>query len=126
MTRQGTLKVLLALIGLLFVAGIYPLVTSMFERKQSDYPDQMLLAIYVVLGVFLLLAVRNPAAHRSLILFAGWGDLAHIAVMAIQSIQLGNGRGELLVWAGVAIVFASLILLAPAKLLDEPKMAIGV
>ena len=51
MNRERALQVLLALVGLFFVAGIYPLVTSMLHPKQSDYPDQMMLAIYVTLGV---------------------------------------------------------------------------
>jgi succinate-acetate transporter protein len=67
----------------------------MMHPKQSDYPDQMMLAIYVTLGVFLLLAIRNPAANRSLIAFTGWSSLAHAAVMAVQSLQLGNERTEL-------------------------------
>ena len=52
-------------------------VTSMLHPKQSDFPDQMMLSIYVTLGIFLLLAVRNPSAHRSLIAFTGWSSLAH-------------------------------------------------
>lgn len=114
----------MALLGLLFVAGIYPLATSLWQRHPSDDSDDMLLAVYFALGIFLLLAVRNPAAHRSLILFAGWANLAHIAVMVTQSVQAGNGRGELLAWAGVSLVFAALILLAPAKQQGErPKFA---
>ncbi len=45
----------------------------------------MMLAVYFVLGIFLLLAVRGPAAHRSLISFAGWGTLAHDDVMGEQT-----------------------------------------
>ena len=63
------MKILLSLVGLFFVAAIYPLITSMMHPKQSDYPDQMILAIYVTLGIFLLLAIRNPAANRTLIAF---------------------------------------------------------
>jgi hypothetical protein len=48
--RERALKILLALVGLFFVAGIYPLITSVMHPKQSDYPDQMMLAIYVTLG----------------------------------------------------------------------------
>jgi hypothetical protein len=36
----------------------------------------MLMSIYVTLGIFLLLAVRDPAANRSLIAFGGWANLA--------------------------------------------------
>ena len=62
MRRVRVLQVLLVLIGSFFVAGIYPLLTSLPQHPQSDYGDHMMLAVYFVLGVFLLLAVRRPAA----------------------------------------------------------------
>ena len=46
----------------------------------------MIIAIYVTLGVFLLVASRNPSQHLSLISFAIWSSIVHGAVMAIQSI----------------------------------------
>jgi hypothetical protein len=109
------LKILLALVGLFFVAGIYPLITSVMHPKQSDYPDQMMLAIYATLGVFLLLAVRNPAANRSLIAFTAWSSLAHAAVMAVQSLQLGNERTELPPLGVVGILCLILIALTPKR-----------
>src|ERR1035438_3627162 len=96
MSKRLVLQILLVLGGLFFVAGIYPLLTSIPQYQQSDYGDQMMLAVYFVLGVFLLLAVRRPAAHRSLIAFTGWGTLAHDAVMAVQASQLKQLRSELL------------------------------
>jgi ABC-type Fe3+-siderophore transport system permease subunit len=113
--RERALKILLALVGVFFVAGIYPLITSMMHPKQSDYPDQMILAIYVTLGVFLLLAIRNPAANRSLIAFTGWSSLAHAAVMAVQSLQLGNERTELPPLGVVGVICLILIVLTPTK-----------
>jgi hypothetical protein len=113
--RERALKILLALVGLFFVAGIYPLITSMMHPKQSDFPDQMILAIYVTLGVFLLLAVRNPSANRSLIAFTGWSSLAHAAVMAVQSIQIGSERTELPALGVVGVICVVLIALIPAK-----------
>lgn len=115
MNRERALKILLALVGVFFVAGIYPLITSMMHPKQSDYPDQMILAIYVTLGVFLLLAIRNPAANRSLIAFTGWSSLAHAAVMAVQSLQLGNERTELPPLGVVGVICLILIVLTPTK-----------
>jgi hypothetical protein len=113
MNRERALKILVALVGLFFVAGIYPLITSMMHPKQSDFPDQMILAIYVTLGVFLLLAVRNPAANRSLIAFTAWSSLAHAAVMAVQSIQIGSKRTELPPLGVVGIICLILIVLTP-------------
>ena len=85
MFQLRLLQVLLVLIGLVFMAGIYPLLTSVPQHQQSDYGDQMMLAVYFVLGVFLLLAVKTPAKNRSLIAFTGWGTLAHDAIMAVQA-----------------------------------------
>ena len=115
MNRESALKILLGLVGLFFVAGLYPLVTSMMHPKQSDYPDQMMLAIYITLGVFLLLAIRNPAANRTLIAFTAWSSVAHASVMAVQSIQLGNERTELPPLGVVGIISLILIALAPTR-----------
>ncbi len=115
MNRERALKILLALVGLFFVAGIYPLVTSVMHPKQSDYPDQMMLAIYFALGIFLLLAIRDPAANRSLIAFTGWSSLAHVAVMVVQSVQLGNERTELPPLGVIGVVFVILLVLAPTR-----------
>jgi peptidoglycan/LPS O-acetylase OafA/YrhL len=115
MKQERVLQVLLVLIGLFFVAGIYPLLTSLPQHQQSDYGDQMMLAVYFVLGVFLLLAARRPTAHRSLIAFAGWGTLAHDAVMAVQASQLKQLRSELLPLIVVALLCVALIALVPSK-----------
>ena len=123
MNRERALKILLALIGLFFVAGIYPLITSMMHPKQSDYPDQMMLAIYITLGVFLLLAVRNLAANRTLIAFTAWSSLAHAAVMAVQSLQLGNERTELPPLGVVAVICVILLVLTPTPHSRQPASA---
>jgi uncharacterized membrane protein HdeD (DUF308 family) len=122
MNRERALKILLAVVGLFFVAGAYPLITSMLHPKQSDFPDQMLLSVYVTLGIFLLLAVRNPSAHRSLIAFTGWSSLAHAAVMAVQSIQIGSERSELPALGVVGIICVILIALTPARLTPAKQL----
>ena len=115
MVRERALKILLVLIGLFFVAGVYPLITSLSHRNQSDYPDQMLLAVYITLGVFLLIAARNPSGNRSLIAFTGWSTLAHASVMAVQSIQIGSERTELPPLIVVGIIAVTVLLLAHPK-----------
>lgn len=47
----------------------------------------MFMSVNTVLGVFLLLAVKQPARHRSLIAFAAWSTLAHAFTMLIMSIE---------------------------------------
>jgi len=117
MNRERTLKILLVLVGLLFVAGLYPLLPSL-GNVHSDVSsgDKMMLSIYVTLGVFLLLAVRNPAAHRSLIAFTAWSSFAHGAVMTIMAFQIPKERTSLLIAVGVlAFIGVALLALAPAK-----------
>src|SRR2546422_9191542 len=94
MRRERALKVVLVLLGLLFVAGIYPLVTSVRSGWQANKEDAgpMMLSLYVMLGIFLLLAARNPSAHRSLIAYAGWANIAHAAVMAVRGGPGSEGR----------------------------------
>jgi hypothetical protein len=67
MSRVLALKIVLALVGLLFLALIYHL--AMFIRREPAL--SMMLSLYVTLGVFLLLAIRNPLANRSLIASTG-------------------------------------------------------
>jgi hypothetical protein len=115
MFRLRLLRVLLVLSGLVFMAGIYPLLTSIPQHLQSDYGDQMMLAVYFVLGVFLLLAVKTPAKNQSLIAFTGWGTLAHDGIMAVQAYQLKQLRSELLPLIMIAFLCVALIILAPSK-----------
>src|SRR5467141_5304059 len=96
MNRERALKVVLVLVGLLFSASIYPLTTSLWKMKQSDYGDDMMLSLYFALGIFLLMAVRNPSANRSLIAFAAWSSFAHGAVMAVLAVHIASERGGLL------------------------------
>jgi Family of unknown function (DUF6632) len=56
---------------------------------------QMMVSLYVTLGIFLLLAARNPAEHRSLIAFAAWSSFAHAGVVAVQVSRNLIPRGEL-------------------------------
>src|SRR5881392_4283708 len=117
MNRERALKVVLVLVGLLFLAGVYPVVMYLWRPGNESPGDAMMLSLYVTLGVFLLLAARNPSANRSLIAFTAWSSFAHGAVMAVQSLHNVSERGHLL--AGVllfVIVGVALIVLAPAKL----------
>jgi hypothetical protein len=111
MNRERALKVVLVLVGLLFLAGIYPLIV--FGRQGPAVA--MMLSVYVTLGIFLLLAVRNPSANRSLIAFTAWSSFAHAAVMAVQAYQKLIERGELLGVAVLVVIGLALIALAPAK-----------
>ena len=119
MGRERALKVVLVVVGLLFVATIYPLITM------SDETLQMMLSLYATLGVFLLLASRNPSANRSLIAFTAWSSFAHAALMAVQAFRNLIARGELVGVAVLIIIGVTLIALAPAKQSGELASAVG-
>ena len=111
MIREVALKIVLALVGLLFLALTYPLI--IFARQ--DPSMSMMFSLYVTLGVFLLLAVRNPSANRSLIAFTAWSSFAHALVMGTQALRDMVARGELIGVAVLVVIGAALIALAPAK-----------
>ncbi|MGA2346969.1 MAG: DUF6632 domain-containing protein [Candidatus Sulfotelmatobacter sp.] len=115
MWRERTLKIVLVLVGLIFSAGIYPVTESLWHQNQSMYVFDMMLSLYVALGVFLLMAARNPSANRSLIAFTAWSGFAHAAVMAVTAFSKGGYRGDLWGVAVLVIIGVALIVLAPAK-----------
>ncbi len=110
--KERALKIVLVIVGLLFVATIFGIV----ELREEE-TLQMMLSIYVTLGVFLLLAARNPSAHRSLIAFTAWSSFAHAAVMTVQSLYDVGERAHLRIGSlAFAIIGAALLALAPPKL----------
>src|SRR3979490_2154623 len=111
MHGERALKAVFVLVGLLFLALIFPLTMSLW----SEAALAMMLSVYVTLGIFLLIAARNPSANRGLIAFTAWSSLAHAAVMGMQAFRNVIPRGELLGVAVLVIIGASLIALAPAK-----------
>jgi len=121
--RERALQVVLVLWGVLsVVANIYPLVTSFLAglRPTEATAVPMFWSVYATLGVFLVLAARNPSAHRSLIAFAAWSSVVHAAVMVLMAIQLPTRRGELLVGvAATALPAALLFVLAPSSARSE-------
>ena len=79
----------------------------------SDYP-MMIVGIYATLGVFLILAARDPMANVSLIWFTVWSSVVHATIMAVQAVtqpaQLGHLAGDV---PALFIVAAALAILAP-------------
>ena len=86
--RLKYLQMALVLVGLIFTFGIYLLMivwpSGWTWPGHSDYP-LMIVGIYATLGVFLLLAARDPLAHRSLIWFTVWSSVVHGGIMAYQA-----------------------------------------
>jgi hypothetical protein len=115
--RVKYLRVALLLVGLIFTVGVYPLTIIwpsgwVWHTGQSEYLE-MILGIYATLGVFLIVASRNPLAHRSLIWFTIWSSVVHGGIMAAQSIanpeHIGHLWGDVLALLVVAAALAFLM-----------------
>lgn len=99
-TRLKYLRAALVLFGIFLIIGIYPLMALWpsgwrWVPYQQNY-EQMIVAIYFVLGIFLILASKNPLQNLSLIWFTVWSSVAHGVVMLIQAIVFPHEHGHLM------------------------------
>ena len=116
MWRERVLKIILVVVGLFFSAAILPLIGGLRDPTHSDTGDTMMMSLYFALGIFLLIALRNPSAHRSVISFAAWSSFAHAVTMSIQGLEIPSQRVGFLGGSGVLVgIGVALIALAPAK-----------
>jgi hypothetical protein len=109
MKQYLPLRITLGFVGLLFLALSYPMIV--FARQ--DPALSMMLSLYVTLGVFLLLAIRSPEAHRSLIAFTAWSSLVHGLWMAMQVFTGMVMRGELIGCAVLLLIWIVFLVLTP-------------
>ena len=98
--RLSALRVVLVVLGLIFLVGVFPL-TRLWPAGWSwgtghSHYLLMILGVYATLGVFLLMASRGPLAHRSLIWFTVWSSVVHALVMGWQAMGDPAERGQLL------------------------------
>ena len=130
--RTRYLPIALRLVGLIFIVGIYALVIAWpsgwsWHTGQSHHLPhylQMILGVYATLGVFLLIASRNPLLHLSLIWFTVWSSVVHAVIMAIQALTNPEHVGHL--WGDVPallVVAAVLAILTPR---GSPAIAAAV
>ena len=120
MSRTVLLRFALIVFGVIFLL-VYPLAVvwpsgwawHAGAPYESDY-FMMIVGVYATLGVFLILASRNPAPNRSLIMFTIVSSLVHAGIMAYQSLQMRQHMGHLYGdVAGLLAVAVVLYLLRP-------------
>lgn len=116
-TNDAVLRIALKTFGVIFCL-VYPLGLLwpsgwIWHGGHGQYYFQMICGIYAVLGVFLFLAARDPAQHRSLISFTIWSSVVHAAIMAVQALydghEIGHLIGDVPALLLVAAVFAYLM-----------------
>jgi len=117
MNHDKPLRIALLIVGLIFLVGLLPLTMIwpagfMWEPRQSEY-EQMIIGVYAVLGIFLIIASRDPAEHRSLIWFTVWSSLIHGLIMLAQAlrdpVERPNLMGDVPALILIAVVLAVLM-----------------
>lgn len=90
-TRLKYLSVALVVFGVVFVFGVFAMMTVWpagwrWEPQQPEY-ENMIVGVYAVLGIFLLRASRDPLRHLSLIWFTAWSSLVHATIMLVHALR---------------------------------------
>ena len=121
MKRERALQIVVGLLGVAYIAMIYPLYTDLWHANwllvMKNETEPMFLSFFIALGFFLVLAARRPLAYRSLIVFAAWQSIAHASVMAIQTVEAWqNGiHRDFTDVVLAAVIGGVLMALAPAE-----------
>ena len=95
------LTVALYAFGIIFIVGVPAMMMWIWPSgwgwtpSQPEY-EQMIMGVYATLGVFLILAAKNPLAHSSLIWFTVWSSIVHGGIMLVQAIVDETDRMNLL------------------------------
>lgn len=130
-TRLRLLQGALVVFGLIFLFGVYPMMMAWWPSgwrwnpNQPEY-EQMILGVYATLGIFLLIASRNPLRHLSLIWFTVFSSLVHGGIMAVQAVNMPAEHGHLLGDVPALILVAGVLaILTPRRAAAEasPKAA---
>lgn len=115
--RIKYLRIVLWVVGLVATFGFWPLTQIWpsgwsWHAEGRSYYLEMIIGIYATLGIFLILAARDPLKHLSLIWFTVWSSVVHGGIMAVQSFDgthnMGHLYGDVLVLFIVAAVLAFL------------------
>jgi hypothetical protein len=119
-TREKLLKVALVAVGAISFL-VYPLGLVwpsgwLWHGGQGNYYFLMICGVYAVLGVYLILAARNPSQNRSLISFTISANVVHAGIMAVEAIYDEQERGHLVGDVPALLLLAALLwFLSPAK-----------
>jgi hypothetical protein len=125
MKRERALQVVLALVGVYYLTWAFITFdilwrSSWLQGNRDALP--MFTSVNGVLGVFLLLAVKQPARHRSLIAYGAWSSIAHAFTMTIQTgeawahgIHRADSPQDIVINGAVGLLLLVVLLGLPAK-----------
>jgi|SRR5579872_303316 len=129
-TRIRYLRFALQLVGLIFIFGIYSLSIVwpsgwVWHTGHTSHYLQMILGVYATLGVFLLIASRNPLANLSLIWFTVWSSVVHAGIMAVQALTNSDQRGHFLGDIPALLVVAGILAVLTPRGMAATVLAAG-
>ncbi|OUS08905.1 hypothetical protein A9Q96_00755 [Rhodobacterales bacterium 52_120_T64] len=112
-TREKYLKLALAVFGLIFLL-IYPLGIIwpsgwVWHGGEGSYYLQMIIGMYLVLGVMLIMASRNPSEHKSLINYTIWSSIVHGLIMGVQAVGDDMEHGHLIADVPALLLVAAVL-----------------
>ena len=121
------LRIVLIAVGLIFIFGVWVLMRVwpsgwQWQPSQPEY-EQMIMGVYATLGVFLLLAAREPWKHRSLILFTAWSSLVHGGIMAVQAVVDPAERANLVGDVPALLIVGFMLAILTPRAKDLPSTA---
>jgi hypothetical protein len=95
------LKISLNVIGVIFIVGVPALMMWIWPTGWGWTPPQheyehMIMGVYATLGVFLILAAKDPLANASLIWFTVWSSIVHASIMLVYAIVDETDRDNLI------------------------------
>ena len=99
--RLEYLKIALYLFGAIFIVGVPAMMMFIWPSGWSWTPsqpeyEQMIMGVYITLGIFLVRAAKDPSAHTSLIWFTIWSSIVHAGIMLVQALMDETERANLL------------------------------
>lgn len=122
-TEHRWLSTVLLVTGIAFIL-VYPLMNLLprswgWEPHQYEY-EQMIQGIYFVLGIFAIIAARDPLRHLSLIWFIAISNIVHGGIMFVQALvdptEYANLYGDI---PALIVTGALIAWLAPKGLGDS-------
>jgi hypothetical protein len=123
--RQLFLRIALIVIGLAAIFGFYPLTIVWpsgwaWGHGHSHYL-LMIIGLYATLGIFLLIASRDPYANKSLIWFTVWSSVVHAAIMGAQSFNDTAERGHLIGDVPALLLMAIILAILMPRTRTSPR-----
>lgn len=115
--RIRCLRIALTAVGVVFIFGLVilmPLWPSGWQwlPLHEEY-EHMIMGVYATLGLFLVLAARDPLQHLSLLRFTMWSSVVHGAIMGVHALldqaERGHLAGDVPFLFVVALVLATLM-----------------